>query len=48
MSEQDDPLVQCPGSIPNVSASSDLCCEKTDPASLVYHGDGHLSFGHRS
>ena len=41
MSEQEDPLVHCPGSIPNASASSDLGCEKTDSARLVYHGDGH-------
>ena len=47
MSEEDDPLVQCPGSILNVSASSDLGCERTDSARLVYHDDGHLSFGHR-
>jgi len=48
MSEQKDRLVRRSGSVPNVSASSDLGCEKTDSARLVYHGDGHLCFGHRS
>jgi len=48
MSEQNDPLLRCSGSVANVSGNSDLGCEKTDSARLVYHGDGHLSSGHRS